>query len=106
MKTTIIDLPYGGTKAAFNLNDLKSYFKSKKLKYMVIGQAKASYDKHPKPESLDIWLRDQESVKKQYKNTCQAVNSVVNKIISSDDFALGLRKCKYSNRLCKSIVLV
>jgi hypothetical protein len=106
MKTKMINLPYGGEKAEFNLDDLKNYFKTKKLKYMVIGQARVVYKMHPKPESLDIWLRNQPSVNSKYRDTCQAVNSVIKKIISSDDFALGYRDCKYSNRLCKAIVLV
>ena len=102
----MITLPYGGNSAKFDLNDLKSCFKKKKLKFMIIGQTHVSYNKHPKVDSLDMWLRNHHSVNIKAKNTCQAVNSVIKDIISSEDFALGYRKYENSKRLCKSIVLV
>ena len=106
MKKTMIKLPCGGSNAEFDLNDFKSFLKKNKLKYMIIGQTHVSYKKHPKVDSLDMWLRNLPSVNIKAKDTCQAVNSVIKDIISSEDFALGYRKYENSKRLCKSIVLL
>ena len=61
-------------------------------------------ENHPKPKSLDVWLRNNESVSPSYKNTCQAVGSVITKLISHDQFSLGIRKCPTSNKICKALI--
>jgi hypothetical protein len=100
----LISLPHAGANANFNIQDLEKYFLDNQLPYMIIGQRHLSFEEHPKKHSLDIWIRNHPNVKKEYKNTCQAVEKVINDIILNSKFYLDKRKCPKTNKLCKAIV--
>lgn len=97
-----ITLPYADN-AQFAVEDLVNYFRTQELSYMIIGASQVTLANHPKPESLDVWIRKHENVS-AYANTCQAVNNVVNQLTKHEAFALGIRNCPTSNRMCKALV--
>ena len=99
-----IELPYGGQKVTFTVEELISHFRIENLNYIIIGARQVTLGKHPKPKSFDVWLRNLESVSPSYINTCQAVGSVITKLISHDQFSLEIRKCPTSNRMCKALI--
>jgi hypothetical protein len=99
-----IELPYGGQKVTFTVEELISHFRIENLKYIIIGARQVTLGKHPKPKSFDVWLRNLESVSPSYINTCQAVGSVITKLISLNQFSKGIRKCPTSNRMCKALI--
>jgi len=76
----------------------KEQFKGKE--YIIQGQTACSRDKHPKPSSLDCWLRD-----KYAKNpdTKQAVNAVIENLLKTGEFETGEFTCPDSGRKCKGI---
>jgi len=50
----MIDLNYGGR---FDERDLMSYIRHSGRNYIIQGQTACSQQTHPKPSSLDYWLR-------------------------------------------------
>ncbi|MCF8321670.1 MAG: hypothetical protein K9I26_00825 [Flavobacterium sp.] len=97
-----IILPHANN-ATIPIQDLIAHFRENNLKYIIIGSTKATLQKHPKPNSLDVWIRTHRNVLK-YKDTCQSVNNVISQLIKHESFSLGLRKCQTSNRMCKALV--
>ena len=66
-----ISLVEGGSGANFLIGELITYFKKEKINYIIVGANHIILENHPKPNSLDVWLRNHESVAHSYKNTCQ-----------------------------------
>ncbi len=97
-----ITLPYANN-ARFKIGDLIQHFKESKIEYMIIGSTQVVLNVHPKPKSLDVWIRNHENAR-AYSNTCQSVSKVITQLIKHKSFSLGLRKCPKSNRLCKALV--
>jgi hypothetical protein len=98
----VIKLPYGGKDSSFLVNDLLSYMKSMNKDYIIQGGVNCYYEEHPKPHSLDYWLR---SFYSRNKDTKQAVNSVIDDLISTGLFTLDEKLiCPDSGRLCKGII--
>jgi hypothetical protein len=97
-----IILPHA-KNATIPIQNLINHFRNNNLKYIIIGSTKATLQKHPKPNSLDVWIRTHPSVLK-YKDTCQSVNNVISQLIKHESFSLGLRKCPKSKRMCKALV--
>jgi hypothetical protein len=97
-----IILPYA-EHTVIPIMELIQYFQDNKLNYIIIGSTKVTLQNHPKPNSLDVWLRTLPNVIR-YKDTCQSVNNVVSQLIKHESFSLGLRKCPKSNRMCKALV--
>ena len=52
----MIRLPYGNNE--FNSDELKKYIRGIDRSYIIQGQTNCRRDNHPKPSSLDCWLRD------------------------------------------------
>jgi hypothetical protein len=102
--TQTIELPYGGQKAKFAVEELINHFRNENVNYIIIGARQVTLGNHPKPESFDVWLRNHESVSPSYKNTCQAVGAVITKLINLDQFSIGNRKCPTSNRMSKALI--
>ena len=98
-----IKLPYGGHKATLTVEELISHFRIENLNYIIIGATHVTLSNHPKPNSLDVWLRKHKNVI-GHEDTCQAVGSVITKLISLDQFSTGIRKCPTSNRMCKALI--
>ncbi|WP_396168331.1 hypothetical protein [Flavobacterium sp.] len=97
-----IILPHANNKT-IPIQDLIAHFKESKIEYMIIGSNKVILSLHPKPKSLDVWIRTHKNVI-GHANTCQSVNNVVSQLIKNKSFSLGLRKCPKSKRICKSLV--
>ena len=93
-----IDLPYGDN--TFDSDDLKAHIKSTGRYYIIQGQTACSRAEHPKPKSLDCWLRDNYARK---PDTKQAVNVVIKSLLETGDFKEGKYKCPDSGKKCKGI---
>jgi hypothetical protein len=94
----IINLPYG--HSSFNSNDLIKHIRKTNRDYIIQGQTARSRASHPKPQSLDCWLRDNYA---KNPNTKQAVNEVIEALINSGNFVKGKFICPDSKRPCKGI---
>ena len=97
-----IILPHANNKT-IPIQDLIAHFKENELNFMIIGSAQVVLNVHPKPKSLDVWIRNHKNVI-GYANTCQSVNNVISQLIKHESFSLGLRKCPKSKRMCKALV--
>jgi hypothetical protein len=58
---------------------------------------------HPKPRSLDCWLRENYA---SHPDTKQAVNEVIDDLVGTGDFVEGKFMCPDSGHKCKGIKLV
>lgn len=103
ISTEIIELPYGGTGAQFAAKELINYFIKQKINYLIIGATHVTLNKHPKPKSLDVWLRKHKNVT-VHKDTCQAVGSIITQLIRLEQFSRGISRCSDSNRMCKALI--
>lgn len=99
-----IILKHAGTGAVFNSDDLISLFEKEKVDYITTGATHVTIPNHPKPKSLDVWIRNHESVSMNYKDTCQAVAAVISQLISLNNFSLAIRKCRTSGKMCKVLL--
>ena len=99
-----IILKHAGIGAVFNSDDLISLFEKEKVDYITIGAAHVTLLNHPKPKSLDVWIRNHESVSMNHKDTCQAVAVVISQLISLNNFSLAIRKCRTSGKMCKVLL--
>lgn len=97
-----IILPHANN-ATIPIQDLIAHFRDNNLTFMIIGSTQVVLKEHPKPKSLDVWIR-KNHCPTGYENTCQSVNNVINQLIKHESFSLGLRKCPKSNRTCKALV--
>ena len=97
----MIPLPYGDND--FNSDELKKYIRGTDRNYIIQGQVACRREVHPKPGSLDCWLRDNYS---QFPDTKQAVNEVIGALIETGEFEEGIFICPDSNRMCKGIKII
>lgn len=96
-----ISLPYGNN--SFDSDDLKEHIRRKGWVYIIQGQTNRRRIDHPKPNSLDCWLRDNYA---QNPDTKQAVNEVIEALVSTGDFAEGEFNCHDTGRRCKGIKIL
>lgn len=89
--TRMIRLPHGGSGAAFDAVDLVRHVQCSGRDYIIQGHVKCSLDDHPKPSSLDVWLRKNYTA---YSDTMQAVAQVVKDLEATGFFAFE------SNLIC------
>jgi len=94
----VIILPYGNN--TFNSDDLKEHIRETGRNYIIQGQVQCSRANHPKPHSLDCWLRDHYA---QNPDTKQAVNEVIVALVNTGEFEEGRFICPDSGRMCKGI---
>lgn len=97
----IIILPHGYSE--FDSDDLKAHIKSTGRTYIIQGQKACNRNEHPKPKSLDCWLRDNYA---HNPNTKQAVNEVIAALVNTGDFEEGKFDCPDSGEKCKGIKLI
>lgn len=97
-----IILPHAND-ARIPIQDFINHFIDNTLNFMIIGSTQVVLNVHPKPKSLDVWIRNHKNAK-AYANTCQSVNNVISQLIKHESFSLGLRKCPKSKRICKALV--
>ena len=100
---TTIRLPFGGAGASFNATALVKHVQSSGSDYIIQGQTACALSAHPKPRSLDVWLRRNYTAN---KDTKQADNSVIAQLVSTGLFETGRFLCPDSGKLCKGIRLV
>lgn len=98
---TIIRLPYGNN--SFDSNDLINHIRNKGRGYIIQGQANCIREDHPKPNSLDCWLRDNYT---NNINTTQAVNEVLSELLKTGMFEEGHFDCPDSGRICKGLKVI
>lgn len=97
----LINLPYGNN--SFDSNSLKEHIRTTGRNYIIQGQKACRRIDHPKPNSLDCWLRDNCA---QNPDTKQAVNEVIADIVNTGDFAEGKFYCPDSGRRCKGLRII
>ena len=98
----MIRLPHGGPGACFDEQELIDYIKSKSREHIIQGQQRCTLEKHTKPNLLDYWLRVNHSRGKA--DTKQAVNEVVEQLISTGKFAIAEDlACPDTGQKCKGL---
>jgi hypothetical protein len=63
-----IILPHANNKT-IPIQDLIAHLKESKIEYMIIGSNIVILSLHPKPKSLDVWIRNHKNVI-GHANTC------------------------------------
>ena len=96
-----INLPYGNN--SFDSNRLKEHIRTTGRNYIIQGQKACRRIDHPKPNSLDCWLRDNYA---RNPDTKQAVNEVIADLVNTGDFAEGEFYCPDSGRSCKGVRII
>jgi hypothetical protein len=96
-----IELPYGDRE--FDSDDLKAYIRTTGRNYIIQGQKACSRRDHPKPRSLDCWLRDNYA---RNPDTKQAVNEVMAALVNTGDFDEGQFICPDSGRKLKGLKIL
>ena len=96
----LINLPYGSS--SFDSDMLLEYIIDSGRDYIIQGQTACIFDKHPKPSSLDYWLRGLVA----NQDTKQAVNDVIDQLVVTDDFEPGRFLCPDSGRMCKGVRII
>jgi len=100
---TMIELPFGGEGASFPVKALIRHIRDSGRNYIIQGQTHCVLAKHPKPQSLDAWLRLNFT---DNQDIAQAVNSVVQALVATGYFAVAKFDCPDSGRECKGIKIV
>jgi hypothetical protein len=100
---TWITLRFGGTNAGFDAATLVTHMRNHSLQYIITGQNHCALSDHPKPKSLDVWLRRNFTTN---HDTAQAVDKVISQLVTTGLFEQGKFRCPTSGRLCKGIRLV
>ena len=98
---SLINLPYGNN--TFDSNDLKDYIRRAGKNYIIQGQENCKRMNHPKPNSLDCWLRDNYA---QNPDTKQAINEVIADLVNTGESEEGQFICPDSGRRCKGIKII
>ena len=98
-----IELPYGAPGEGFSVGYLITYLQASNKDFIIQGQRTCSLADHPKPNSLDVWLRRNFTSKQDNK---QATNELMNEIIKTGLFEEGWFTCPDSGRKCKGIRLI
>lgn len=98
-----IGLPFGGAGATFDVSTLIQHLRESGRPYIIQGQTQCIFSEHPKPRSLDFWLRRKFA---KNRDTKQAVNGVIGQLVSTGLFEAGEFLCPDSGRLCKGIRIV
>jgi len=78
-----IGLPHGGPGAGFGAEDLIHYLQQSGRDYIIVGQVDCAFADHPRPSSLDYWLRENFA---RNKDTKQAADAVVSMLLGTGLF--------------------
>lgn len=98
-----IELPYGAPGEGFSIDYLVTYLQAANKDYIIQGQRNCCLRGHPKPHSLDVWLRRNFTSR---QDTKQATNDLLQQIVKTGLFKEGVFTCPDSGRKCKGIELV
>ena len=95
----MINLNYGGN---FDEQDLVNHIEQSGRNYIIQGQTTCSRQDHPKPSSLDYWLRQFGDT----PDTKQADNDIMESLVATGLFQGSQNlACPDSGRPCKGLVL-
>lgn len=97
-----IHLPHGGKDASFDHEDLVRHLSETGRAHIMQGDRNCLLRDHPKPASLDYWLRTRYT---RYKDTKQATNDVSDALVATGRFVKTRRRCPETGRLGKALVL-
>ena len=96
----MIKLSYGGF---FDEQHLVQHIRKSGRNYIIQGQTACTRANHPKPDSLDYWLRQFAD----NPDTKQADNNVIAQLVATGLFQKKNNlRCPNSSRLCKGLVLI
>jgi hypothetical protein len=98
-----VELPHGGPGAGFRVSDLIDHIRSTGRDYIIQGQQRRPLEAHTKPQSLDVWLRKRFTDR---KDAMQAVNRVVEALVGTGRFEVGVFSCPDNGRRCKGLRLL
>lgn len=70
---------------------------------MIIGKINSSIANHPKPRSLDYWLRQHAGT---HQDTRQATDTVISAIVRDPRFTQTRANCPHTGRPCNAIRLI
>lgn len=100
----MISLPYGGKGSVFSVDDLIRHIDASEYSYIIQGGVACSFANHPKHQSLDYWLRQNYTHR---KDTMQAVAEVIDALVATGKFEFDEKlECPDSGRRCKGVRLV
>jgi len=96
----MINLPNG---KPFDENELAAYILDSGENYIIQGQTACAFLDHPKPKSLDWWLRKNHA---DNWDTKMAIDSVIRDLVATRLFTFeeGLR-CPTTGRFCQGLRL-
>jgi len=100
--TRSIELPHGAG-ARLYVDDLIQHIRESGRDYIIQGQTNCTLANHPKPSSLDVWLRRKCTAR---SDTKQAVNEVVEELVATRLFKVQRLPCPDSGGICKAIRLL
>ena len=90
--------------ASFDARALEEHIRRRGKTYIVQGQVICTLSDHPKPSSLDVWIRENGAPSNQ--NTKQADNDVIKQLVRTGLFREGKFTCPDSGNSCKGIEIV
>lgn len=98
----MINLSYGGS---FNEQALVKHIRKSRRNYIIQGQTACTYANHPKPDSLDYWIRQKRFANN--RDTKQADNKVIAQLVATGLFQESSKlPCPKTGKLCKGLILV
>ena len=98
-----IELPHGGPGARFRVRELIDYIEQSGRPYIIVGEVDCALADHPKPSSLDYWLRENFAKNKETK---QATNAVIARLLATGLFEqLEDLRCPDSGQKCTGLKL-
>ena len=97
-----ISLPHGGPGSGFDVQALVDHIARSGREYIIQGQRTCTLADHRKPHSLDVWIRNHWTIK---KDTKQADNDVVKQLVSTRLFERAEFMCPDSHRRCRGLKL-
>ena len=101
--TRSIELPHGGPEGRLFVDDLIQHIRESGRDYIIQGQTRCTLANHPKPNSLDVWLRRKCTAR---SDTKQAVNDVIDELVATRLFKVETLRCPDSGSFCKGIRLL
>jgi len=98
-----IELLHGGPGARFRVRDLIDYMEQSGREYIIAGEVDCALADHPKPSSLDYWLREHFAKNKETK---QATSAVIARLVATGLFErLEDLRCPDSGHKCIGLKL-
>ena len=98
-----IELPHAGPGAQFRVRDLVDHVEQSGRSYIIAGEVDCALADHPRPSSLDYWLREKFAKNKETK---QATNAVIARLLATGLFEqLEELRCPDSGQKCMGLKL-